>query len=88
MCELRIKIKHTSQILQTESPSKIARAILDGDEPPNLSFDKLRQRAQSLLKIKKNEGVWRLEDKPRSGAPATVIMSTHLETIFGDFVFQ
>ena len=77
MCELRIKIKHTSQILKTESPAKIAHAILDGDDPPKLSFEKLRKRAQQLLKIKKDEGEWRLEDKPRSGRPATAITNVH-----------
>ena len=70
--ELRIKIKHTAQILKTESPSKIAHAILEGDEPPKISFEKLRKRAQNLLKIKNEEGNWRLEDKERSGGPITV----------------
>ena len=75
--KLRIKIKHTSQILKTESPAKIAHAILDGDDPPKLSFDAVCQRAKRLLKIKKDEGVWRLEDTPRSGRPVTVITNVH-----------
>ena len=73
LTELRQKIKHTAQILKTESPAKIAHAILDGDDPPNLSFEKVRQRARLLLQIKKKEGVWRLEDKPRSSPPVSVL---------------
>ena len=47
--ELRYKIKSTSEVLRTESPTKIARAILDGLNPPDLTEKALVCRIQRLI---------------------------------------
>ena len=70
--DLRYKIKSTSEVLRTQSPTKIARAILDGLNPPKLTEKALVRRVQWLLE-KKNEDGWQLRRKPGSGRPRTVL---------------
>ena len=70
--DLRYKIKSTSEVLRTQSPTKIARAILDGLNPPKLTEKALVRRVQRLLE-KKNEDGWQLSRKPGSGRPRTVL---------------
>ena len=70
--DLRYKIKSTSEILKTESPAEIARAILNGFNPPNIPQRSLESKVRRLI-AKKVDGEWRLEDKPRSGRPRTIL---------------
>ena len=70
--DIWLKIKHTSEILDTDSPTKIARAILDGRGPPDLSFDQLRKRVDRLLKKRDESGQISPKRSPESGRPRTV----------------
>ena len=70
--DIWLKIKHTSEILDTDSPTKIARAILDGRSPPDLSFDQLRKRVDRLLKKRDESGQISPKRSPGSGRPRTV----------------
>ena len=79
--ELRYKIKSTSEVLRTESPTKIARAILDGLNPPDLTEKALVCRIQRLMVRKKNENGWDLARKPGSGRPRTVLTPVGLGRI-------
>ena len=78
--DLRYKIKSTSEVLRTQSPTKIARAILDGLNPPKLTEKALVRRVQRLLE-KKNEDGWQLRRKPGSGRPRTVLTPVGLGRI-------
>ena len=78
--DLRYKIKSTSEVLRTQSPTKIARAILDGLNPPKLTEKALVRRVQRLLE-KKNEDGWQLSRKPGSGRPRTVLTPVGLGRI-------
>ena len=78
--DLRYKIKSTSEVLRTQSPTKIARAILDGLNPPKLTEKALVRRVQRLLE-KKNDDGWQLRRKSGSGRPRTVLTPVGLGRI-------
>ena len=70
--ELWLKIKHTSEILKTFSPAKIAHAILNGRNPPNVTHDALRMKASRLLKKRDDTGEISPKRSPGSGRPVSV----------------
>ena len=68
---LREKIRDACEILRTESPSEVAQAILQGLNPPNISYPALQDRIRRLL-AKRVNGEWVLDDDARCGRPRTV----------------
>ena len=69
---LREKIRDACEILRTESPSEVAQAILQGLNPPNISYPALQDRIRRLL-AKRVNGEWVLDDDARCGRPRTVL---------------
>ena len=67
-----LKIKHTSEILNPKSPTKITRAILNGGNPPDLTFKALSRRVERLLKKRDENGKISPKRSPGSGRPTTV----------------
>ena len=78
--DLRYKIKNTAEILRTESPTKIAKAILAGYNPPDLKEEALVKRIRRLL-AKKHGSQWVLERRPGSGRSRSVLTPIHLGRI-------
>ena len=71
-----LKIKHTSEILDTTKPSKISCAILGGRNSPDLTFEALKCRVKWLLN--KQDDIRNISPKrsPGSGRPRTVILKS------------
>ena len=78
--DLRYKIKNTAEILRTESPTKIAKAILAGYNPPDLKEEALVKRIRRLL-AKKHGSQWVLERRAGSGRPRSVLTPVNLGRI-------
>ena len=76
-----LKIKHTSEILNTTSPSKISRAILNGGNPPDLTFETLKCRVKRLLKKQTDPRNISPKRSPGSGRPRTVTTPKNLGRI-------
>ena len=70
--DLRYKIRDTCDILRTENPTVVATAILEGLNPPDISYTAMRLRVARLL-AKKVDGQWVLEDHPKPGRPVSVL---------------
>ena len=70
--DLRYKIRDTCDILRTENPTVVATAILEGLNPPDISYKNMRLRVARLL-AKKVDGQWVLEDHPKPGRPVSVL---------------
>jgi len=70
--DLRYKIKSVSEVLRTESPAKIAKAILSGRNPPKIKQGSLESKVRRLLD-KRDGGTRVFEDKPRTGRPRSIL---------------
>ena len=71
------KIRIASDLLHTDSPSKIAKAILNGRNPPTLTFDALRFRVQRFFEKRSESGEFSGRS-PGSGRPITVTTNKNL----------
>ena len=71
-----LKIKHTSEILDTTSPSKISCAILGGRNSPDLTFEALKCRVKRLLKKQNDIRNILPKRSPGSGCLRTVIFES------------